>query len=256
MEIVVIGSGNVATHFAHALQNVGNNIIQIYSRNLASAQLLANQVDAEAVNAFADITDDADLYVLAIPDDALYDVVTQIPPKKGICVHTSGAVPMDVLKPLSQRIGVLYSPQTFVKYLEMNYSELPFCLEANSDEELQHLKDLVSPVSTKIYEINSDQRRKLHLAAVFVNNFVNAMNATAQEILAVDGIPFEILYPLISGTAQKATLGDLWQLQTGPAVRGDSNTIANHRRMLAADADLYEVYTLITSLIEKKCRHS
>ena len=254
MEIVVIGSGNVATHFAHALQNVGHNINQVYSRNLVSAQLLANQVDAEAVNDFSQITDYADLYILAIPDDALYEVVTQIQPKRGICVHTSGSVPMEVLKPLSRCIGVLYSPQTFVKYLEMNYSELPFCLEANSAEVLQQLKDLVRPVSQKIYEINSEQRRKLHLAAVFVNNFVNAMNATAQELLSADGIPFEILYPLVAGTAQKATLGDLWQLQTGPAVRGDEKTIANHRKMLSADVDLYEVYTLITNLIEKKCR--
>ena len=256
MVIVVVGSGNVATHFARALQNVGHSIKQVYSRNIASAQLLANQVDAEAVSSFADITDIADLYILAIPDDAMYEVVTQISPKNGICVHTSGSVPMDVLKPLSQKIGVVYSPQTFVKYLEMNYSELPFCLEANSGVVLQRLKDLVAPVSKKIYEISSEQRRKLHLAAVFVNNFVNAMNATAQELLDADGIPFEILYPLIAGTAQKATLGDLWKLQTGPAVRGDEKTIANHRKMLSADADLYEVYTLITSLIEKKCRCS
>jgi len=251
MEIVVIGSGNVATHFAHALQNVGHSIKQVYSRNLASAQLLASQVDAEAVNDFARITADADLYILAITDDALYDVVTQIPPKQGICVHTSGTVPMDVLKPLSQRIGVLYSPQTFVKYLEMNYSELPFCLEANSSEVLQQLKDLVSPVSTKIYDITSDQRRKLHLAAVFVNNFGNAVNAMAQDISKSDNIPFEILYPLISGTAEKATLGDLWQLQTGPAIRGDEKTIANHRKMLANDPQLLQLYDLITSIIQK-----
>ena len=251
MEIVVIGSGNVATHFAHALQNVGHSIKQVYSRNLASAQLLASQVDAEAVNDFAHITDDADLYILAITDDALYDVVTQIPPKHGICVHTSGTVPMDVLKPLSQRIGVLYSPQTFVKSLEMNYSELPFCLEASDGEVLERLKNLVLPVSQKIYEINSDQRRKLHLAAVFVNNFGNALNAMAQDISKSDNIPFEILYPLISGTAEKATLGDLWQLQTGPAMRGDEKTIANHRKMLANDPQLLQLYDLITSIIQK-----
>ena len=254
MEIVVVGSGNVATHFAHALQNVGNSIKQVYSRNIASAQLLANQVDAEAVTSFDDITDIADLYILAIPDDALYEVATQISPKHGIVVHTSGSVPMEVLKPLSAKIGVVYSPQTFVKSLEMNYFELPFCLEAGDSEVLGTLKKLVFPVSQKIYEINSDQRRKLHLAAVFVNNFGNALNAMAQDITTANDIPFEILQPLIAGTAKKASHGDLWQLQTGPAVRGDEKTISNHKKLLSGDSDLLELYSLITSIIQKKCQ--
>lgn len=256
MKIVVVGSGKVATHFARAFHASGNDIVQVYSRDIAHAQVLASQLDAQAIDRFADLADDAHLYLLAIPDDALYEVVTQISPKRGIVVHTSGSVPMDVLKPLSAKIGVVYSPQTFVKSLVMNYSELPFCLEASDGEVLERLKDLVLPVSEKIYEINSDQRRKLHLAAVFVNNFGNALNAMAQDITTQNDIPFEILHPIIAGTAQKATLGDLWKLQTGPAVRGDEKTIANHRKMLSADADLYEVYTLITSLIEKKCRCS
>lgn len=254
MKIVVVGSGNVATHFARAFHASGNDIVQVYSRNIAHAQVLASQLDAQAIDRFADLADDAHLYLLAIPDDALYEVVTQIAPKRGIVVHTSGSVPMDVLKPLSAKIGVVYSPQTFVKSLEMNYSELPFCIEASDDEVLERLKDLVAPVSKKIYEISSEQRRKLHLAAVFVNNFVNAMNATAQELLDADGIPFEILYPLIAGTAQKATLGDLWKLQTGPAVRGDEKTISNHKKLLSGDGDLLEIYSLITNIIQKKCK--
>ncbi|MBO7541185.1 MAG: NAD(P)-binding domain-containing protein, partial [Bacteroidales bacterium] len=131
MKIVVVGSGNVATHFARAFHASGNDIAQVYSRNIAHAQVLASQLDAQAVDSFSDLADDAHLYLLAIPDDALYEVVTQISPKQGIVVHTSGSVPMDVLKPLSAKIGVVYSPQTFVKSLEMNYSELPFCLEAS-----------------------------------------------------------------------------------------------------------------------------
>ena len=254
MKIVVVGSGNVATHFARAFHASGNEIVQVYSRNIAHAQVLARQLDAQAIDRFADLADDAHLYLLAIPDDALYEVVTQITPKQGIVVHTSGSVPMDVLKPLSAKIGVVYSPQTFVKSLEMNYSELPFCLEASDGEVLARLKNLVLPVSEKIYEINSDQRRKLHLAAVFVNNFGNALNAMAQDITTDNDIPFEILQPLIAGTAEKASHGDLWQLQTGPAVRGDEKTISNHKKLLANDSDLLELYSLITSIIQKKCK--
>ena len=251
MKIVVVGSGNVATHFARAFHASGNDIMQVYPRNIAHAQVLASQLDAQAINRFADLADDAHLYLLAIPDDALYEVVTQISPKQGIVVHTSGSVPMDVLKPLSAKIGVVYSPQTFVKSLEMNYSELPFCLEASDGEVLERLKDLVLPVSEKVYDINSDQRRKLHLAAVFVNNFVNALNAMAQDITMQNDIPFEILHPIIAVTAEKASHGDLWQLQTGPAMRGDEKTIANHRKMLANDPQLLQLYDLITSIIQK-----
>ena len=254
MKIVVVGSGNVATHFARAFHASGNEIAQVYSRNIAHAQVLARQLDAQAVDRFSDLADDAHLYLLAIPDDALYEVVTQISPKQGIVVHTSGSVPMEVLKPLSAKIGVVYSPQTFVKSLEMNYSELPFCLEASDGEVLERLKSLVLPVSQKIYEINSDQRRKLHLAAVFVNNFGNALNAMAQDITTKNDMPFEILQPLIAGTAEKASHGDLWQLQTGPAVRGDEKTISNRKKLLSGDSDLLELYSLITSIIQKKCQ--
>ena len=254
MKIVVVGSGNVATHFARAFHASGNEIAQVYSCNIAHAQVLATQLDAQAVDRFADLADDAHLYILAIPDDALYEVVTQISPKQGIVVHTSGSVPMEVLKPLSAKIGVVYSPQTFVKSLEMNYFELPFCLEAGDSEVMGTLKKLVFPVSQKIYEINSDQRRKLHLAAVFVNNFGNALNAMAQDITTANDIPFEILQPLIAGTAKKASHGDLWQLQTGPAVRGDEKTISNHKKLLSGDSDLLELYSLITSIIQKKCQ--
>ena len=254
MKIVVVGSGNVATHFARAFHASGNDIVQVYSRNIAHAQVLASQLDAQAIDRFADLADDAHLYLLAIPDDALYEVVTQISPKQGIMVHTSGSVPMDVLKPLSAKIGVVYSPQTFIKSLEMNYSELPFCIEASDGEVLERLKNLVLPVSQKIYEINSDQRRKLHLAAVFVNNFGNALNAMAQDITMQNDIPFEILHPIIAVTAEKASHGDLWQLQTGPAVRGDEKTISNHKKLLANDSDLLELYSLITNIIQKKCQ--
>ncbi len=244
----------MATHFALALHSTGNDIVQVYSRNPAHAQVLASQIDAESVDDLSAIAGDAHLYILAIPDDALYEVVTLIPPKKGICVHTSGSVPMDVLKPLSDKIGVIWSPQTFVKYLEMNYSELPLCLEANSEAVLQQLTDTMQAVSKKTYTINSLQRRELHLAAVFANNFVNALNATAQDIAHKHDIPFEILFPIIARTAEKATLGDIWQLQTGPAARGDAQTIANHRKLLASDPEKLQVYDVLTSLIKSHCQ--
>lgn len=252
MKITLIGSGNVATHFARAFFSAGHAIRQVFSRNMSNAQVFAAQVDAEAVNDFRRVSQGSDIYIFAIPDDALYDLPSDMNFGKSLCVHTSGSVPMDVLKNLSENFGVLYSPQTFVKFMDMQYAQVPFCLEASSAAVYDTLVGLVKTVSSKIYPLDSTQRRNLHLSAVFVNNFGNAMNAIAQEIAEKNRIPFEILFPLVDGTAQKAKLGNLWALQTGPAVRGDRQTMNSHVRLLAGNPQLQELYTLITDIIQQK----
>lgn len=252
MKITVIGSGNVATHFARAFFSAGHAVSQVFSRNIDNARLLASQVGAEAVCDFNHVRQGADIYIFAIPDDALYDLPSDLNFGKSLCVHTSGSVPMDVLKNLSANSGVLYSSQTFVKFLDMQYDQVPFCLEASNTAVYDTLVGLVKTVSSKIYALDSDQRRNLHLSAVFVNNFGNAINAMAQEIAEKNKIPFEILFPLVDGTAQKAKLGNLWAMQTGPAVRGDRQTMNNHVRLLVENPEMQELYMLITKIIQQK----
>lgn len=249
MRISFVGSGNVATHFATAFKAAGHTIEQIFSRNIEHAQILAEKVNAQPIDKFEQLNV-ADIYVLAIGDDALYEVANELK-LKGMVVHTSGSTPMSVLKPISEHCGVMYAPQSFVKSVEMKYEHLPFCLEANDEAGMKMVKELAKSVSDRIYELNSEQRRKLHLASVIVNNFGNALNAMAQQMMQREDIPFELLFPLIEMTTQKIYhQGSLWELQTGPAVRGDQKTIDAHRKLLADNKEMLQLYDLMTELIE------
>ena len=250
MNITCIGSGNVATHLAQAFYGAGHSICQIMSREFDHAAALAAKVDAHPTDRLDGLDRSADVYVLAVSDDSLFDLALDLRLDRKLVVHTSGSVPMHVLKSVSRHYGVLYAPQTFVRDVEMDYAHLPFCIEGSDEASTGLLARLVESVSDKCYNLDSSQRRTLHLASVMVNNFGNALNALAQETLQKEHIPFEILYPLIEMTARKIYQGDLWKLQTGPAVRRDQKTIDTHRRMIADNEDLLSLYDLMTKLID------
>ena len=251
MKISFIGSGNVATHFAQAFKGAGHEIVQVMSREFDHAATLAHKVDAIPIDKYSELNNEADMYVVAVGDDALYDVALDLRLERKLVVHTSGATPMNVLKMISIHYGVLYAPQSFVKNVAMDYSKLPFCIEANDKYGMGKLKELAQSVSGRIYELDSEQRRKLHLASVVVNNFGNALNAMAQQMMQREEIPFELVFPLIEMTTQKIYQGkDLWKLQTGPAVRRDRKTIDAHRRLLAEDKDMLDLYDLMTQIID------
>lgn len=253
-QIVVIGAGNVATHFAHAFSSNGDKIVQIYSRTIESAHCLAEQFGVGYTNNLACLKTDADIYIFAISDDALFDVALDLKLKDKICFHTSGTVPMDVLAPVTKNYGVVYVPQTFVKYMAMDYSRLPFCIEAANTATLEVLQKMVSNISPKIYTIDGEQRRYLHLASVFANNFGNCINAMAQQIMEQHNLSFEIIHPLIEETARKIQYGNLWNLQTGPAKRGDNGTLDKHRRLLVDNPKYLEAYNVLTQIIEDNTR--
>lgn len=250
MRITFIGSGNVATHLARAAQAAGHTVCQVMSREYDHAEALATTVGAEAIDALQRVSMEADVYVLAVSDDSLYDLALELRLERKLVVHTSGTVPINVLKPMSRHHGVMWAPQTFIRSVEMDYSHLPFCIEASDAISLAKLKRLAGSISDKCYELNAEQRKKLHLASVMVNNFGNALNAIAQDYLRKEDIPFEILFPIIEMTAQKIYHGDLWKLQSGPAARRDTRTIDAHRRMLADDKDLLDLYDIMTKFID------
>lgn len=253
-QIVVIGAGNVATHFSHAFADAGYVITQVYSRTIDSAHILASQFGVGCTNNLSLLCTDADIYIFAISDDALFDIALDLKLKDKICFHTSGTVPMDVLSPITKNYGVIYIPQTFVKHIAMDYSCLPFCVEASNGITLDILKTMAASVSTTVYTLNGEQRRYLHLASVFANNFGNCINAMAQQIMEEHNLPFEIIHPLISETAKKIQYGNLWNLQTGPAKRGDVKTLDKHRYLLADNPKFLEIYNLLTKIIEEKTK--
>ena len=251
MNISFIGSGNVATHLALAFKGAGHEIEQVLSREFDHAADLAMKVGAHPIDKYSQLNEKADIYVVAVGDDALYDVALDLHLERKLVVHTSGSTPMSVLKPISLHYGVIYAPQSFVKSVEMDYSHLPFCIEASDERSLMKLKMLVGSVSDRWYELNSEQRRKLHLASVMVNNFGNALNAMAQQMMQREHIPFELLFPLIEMTTQKIYQGKpLWNLQTGPAVRRDQKTIDAHRRLLVDNPEMLQIYDLMTQIID------
>jgi len=250
--ISVIGSGNVATHLALALHGAGCCIRQVFSRSFEHAQMLARRVDAHPVNQWQRLDEDADVYLMAVSDDALYDLALDLRLPDALVIHTSGTTPISVLKPISRRHGVLWSPQTFVRDIAMDYRRLPLCIEGSTPEVADDIEQLASLVSPCLYRLDYQQRLRAHLASVWVSNFVNAINATAQDLMVQEGLDFGMLRPLAEQTLRKWDYGDLWMQQTGPAIRRDEKTLNAQRRQLLDQPELLRLYDQLTELIQNK----
>ncbi len=254
MRITFIGSGNVATHLALAMYGRGHVIEQVWSRNLEHANLLAARVEAKPINKLSKLTDNSNVYIIAVTDDALPEMAKEIHVGNALVLHTSGATAADVLKPCSSRYGVLWSPQTFVRDVALEYGELPFCIEGCDAATEDDIAEFVGMISSHIFRTNLDQRLYLHLSAVFVNNFTNALYAVAQQICREHNVPFEILHPLVMTTAKKLQWGDVRFQLTGPAVRNDQQTINSHRELLSKNPSTLALYDSLTALV-KKIKH-
>ena len=251
MKIVLIGAGNVATHLGTALQKAGCSILQVYSRTEESASALAAQLSTDYTLKVEEICGDADLYIVALKDTALQLLASALVKgrEQALFVHTAGSMPMDLWKGVAERYGVLYPMQTFSKRREVDLGTVPFFIEASSSEELELLRKIAACLSPKVYEATSEQRKHLHLAAVFACNFANHMYALSSYILKKQGIPFEVMLSLIDETAGKVHELSPVQAQTGPAVRYDENVICKHLDMLVDEASLQELYEMISKSI-------
>ena len=249
MKISVIGSGNVATHFARAMYQRGHSIDQVWSRSLAHAQLLADKVEAEPINDFSQLRLQSAVFIMAISDDALHEVAPILHLGDALVLHTSGATSIEVLQSTSSRYGVLWSPQTFIRDVALEYNELPFCIEGSDPKTEDDIEEFIGMISQHIYHTNLQQRQYLHLSAVFVNNFTNGLYGIAQKICREHDVPFEILHPLVLNTARKVQWGDVRYQLTGPAVRNDTKTLAVHRKLLADDKATLQLYNRLTDLL-------
>lgn len=248
MKVCIIGSGNVATHLTKSLWEAGHIITQVYSRTLANAVKLAEDVDSVATDQIDQINHFADIYIIAVKDEAIAGVAELLDLPLKIVVHTSGTVPMDVLKRSAERYGVFYPLQSFSKQKKISFVDIPLFLEANNEETMNELKSLAS-ISDKVYESDYEMRRKVHLAAVLVNNFTNHLYQLADEFLQKNNIPFDILKPLIEETTRKIGEYAPSAVQTGPAKRGDESTIQAHLDLLKNDPQLSEIYKALTKSI-------
>ena len=250
-KIVLVGAGNVATHLGTAFRNAGSQIVQIYSRTEATAKSLALTLGSEAVCDLEKLPQEADLYIIALPDSVVEDIVPHIHLGEKTVVHTSGSLSMDFLANVSKNHGVIYIPQTFVKGIPLNYSDLHFCIEASNSEIQEKLSLFLKQISEHIMFVDSKQRITLHLAAIMVSNFTNCLYGMADEILSKENIPLKILQPLITETARKPEYGNPKLLQTGPAKRKDEKIIQKHLDLLKSDLDYNELYALFTKIIQR-----
>ena len=248
--ITFIGSGNVATHLAKTLFYKGFVIHEVYSKSLEKAQLLASKINAKACNQIEQLSNESDIYIICIKDDFIQEIVEKLSFKNKLIVHTSGSISIDALKSF-EHYGIFYPLQTFSKEKEVNMFEVPFCIEANTKITEQALINLGESISEYVYLINSEQRKKLHLAAVFACNFTNYMYQIANDITRKNDIDFDILKPLIIETAKKIKKKTPKSMQTGPAKRKDEVVIKNHLELLNDSPDYQQIYKLISDNIIK-----
>ncbi len=243
--ISIIGSGNVAQHLIQAFTKSENiRLLQVYSRTKNNVTHL---LDLDCiVDDFENLLP-VDLCIIAVSDDAIAKVAAQLPFKNTLVVHTSGAKSLDILNH-DNRKGVFYPLQTFSKNKAIDFKTIPICLEATTIADMLLLKKVAHSISESVYEINSQQRKSLHVAAVFVCNFTNHLYQIGAEICKENELSFEILKPLIAETAQKVMTLSPQEAQTGPAKRNDAETIASHIHFLSHE-NQKNIYQLLTQSI-------
>lgn len=251
MRITIIGSGNVATHLAAAFKNAGHALVQVYSRDIKNASLLAYHVKADAIDNLEHINPETDLLVIAVKDDAIEPIAAELARYHKLTVHTSGATSLQTLQRYTQNAGVFYPLQTFSKTRKLNFNTVPLCIEGADEKITSTLNELAYTVSQNVYRVNSEQRKALHLAAVFAGNFPNYLYHVSQQLLGEKELPFDLLRPLILETAEKVQEYLPASVQTGPAVRNDGKTMASHLEQLKQNPDLQEIYRLLSQGIIK-----
>ena len=251
--IALIGAGGVATHFGRAFRSKGYPVVQVWSRTPESAAQLASLLDTDSTTDLDNVTAAADLYLVAIKDSALADVLPRLVKRNpgALYVHTAGSVPMSIWEGLAARHGVLYPLQTLSKGRPLDPKEVPCFVEANNASDLTLLMRLCEELTGESHWASSDMRRALHISAVFACNFTNHLYAVCQHLLEKHGgIPFETLLPLIDETARKVHYLPPSEAQTGPARRDDTNVMNLHLDMLSDEPRLAEIYKLLSDNIK------
>ncbi len=251
VKVSIIGSGNVAQHLIAAFQKSQNSgadieLVQAFSRKKES---LTSLLDTAKITTDLSAMAEADLYLIAVSDDAIANVSTQLPFKNRLVAHTSGSASLDVLHETNRK-AVFYPLQTFTKNKPVDFKTIPLCIEAENASDYQLLEKVAKMISDAVYPINSNQRKALHVAAVFVNNFTNHLYKIGNDICREHQVPFDILKPLITETAQKIMTLSPEQAQTGPAIRDDQKTIAAHEAFLTNE-NQSKIYKILTQSIQE-----
>ncbi len=233
-KVVIIGSGNVAWQLAHSLPLLGVCVVQIFSRNEHHAQNLAMEVGADYTADYNEIDAEADFYIYAVSDDALPEVIESVKTDEGIHIHTSGSVGISVFADKKSKYGVMYPLQTFTRNRKIKLENTAFFIEANDATTLDQVEKFTKRISLKTFNFDSEQRRKIHLAGVFANNFTNAMWSVSDSLIKEQNLMFrDVLLPLVEESIEKLKYMTPAMAQTGPAIRDDQTTINKHIEILS-----------------------
>lgn len=252
MKIVLIGAGNLATHLGKALHAAGHDMVQVFSRTMQSAETLASLLDAEPLTDIAQVRDDADVYIFSVKDSALEQLISQLcGGEKKVFLHTAGSMPMSVFRGKALHYGVLYPMQTFSKQREVDFSIIPCFVEANDEFALKQIEGLAGQITHRVFQLSSEDRKYLHLSAVFACNFANHCYAASQKLLQQHGIPFDVMLPLIDETAAKVHGMTPKEAQTGPAVRYDENVIGKQIQLLENQPYFQKIYDCMSKSIHE-----
>lgn len=253
MRIVLIGAGRIAWHLGKRLKGKSLPVAQVINRSGARAQALAQALDADWSDDYTDALPDADWIILAVRDDAIEAVAAALSAHapNALVTHTSGATPGAILKPYFERHGVFYPLQSFSLERMPVWSKIPFCVDAATPEDVVFLKKIAKTIGNLVYQVNDRQRAVLHVAAVFANNFANHCFTLSEKILEEADLPFEMLHPLMEETLAKALQDSPAKMQTGPAVRGDEETIRRHLSLLANHPEWQTLYANLSQSIQR-----
>ena len=245
----IIGSGNVATHLSKGLKKNGHNVLQVVGRSFINSLHLANELGCGAVRTVEELSHEADVYLIAVKDDEIKNVAEKLH-VSGVVAHTSGTTNIDILQTSSQNTGVFYPLQTFNKNKPLDLRKVPFLIETSNEYSDVVLLQLATELSQYVSRADSENRKKVHLAAVFVNNFTNHIFKVAADLMEREGLSFDLLQPLINETIRKIEHDHPRNTQTGPAKRNDQNVIHEHLKMLKDQPHYSEIYRVITESIQ------
>jgi len=248
MEIVIIGTGNTATVLGRKLKEAGHEVVQVFGRDTTAASKLAYELNTESTNYWNVVNRNADIYILAVSDIAIKEILDELQLPDKTIVHTAASVSKNILKDAASHFGVFYPLQSLRKEL-MQLPDIPIIIDASDESTLKELEILAQSISDKVVEADDEQRMKLHLSAVIVNNFVNHLYALAESYCNSEGIDFKLLLPLIRETAERLDHISPSQSQTGPALRNDRDTIEKHLLLLKKYPHLKKIYQTFTESI-------
>lgn len=256
-QIAIIGSGNVATQLGIAFKNCGHKIVCVCSRNIFHAKRLGQKLKTEYFDDIKKLVgSQADIYLIAVKDDAIAEIVRQMPVLKNkMVIHTSGATDISILKNKFKNCGVLWQVQTIQIRTKTDFKNVPLVIEASNSSSGKQLMTLGKSLSKKVYVLNSTQRSVLHLGAVWANNFTNHFYSIAEKILKQHNLPYEIFAPLILSTAKNG-IKNPSASQTGPALRNDKKTLRRHLALLSQNKEYKKIYSLLSkSILYSKKSH-